>query len=185
MSRDLTAMTIVGRVGTTPQLSAGPNGDRVNFRVVATERRFDQASQKWVDGDEFGVTVVCWRAMAMSVITTIRKGDPVVVVGRIATRRYEKNGVMQYFTEVKADSVGLDVSRVGTRFTRNQMEPRTAEEAQNGGNAPGTDVEGVADQVVPAQPGDLPVESDDADYSDDPWAASQQHGLNGALVTVE
>ena len=59
MSRDVASVTIVGRAGTHPQLSVGPTGDRVSFRVVATERRFDRTADDWVDGDEFGVTVVC------------------------------------------------------------------------------------------------------------------------------
>jgi len=36
------SITLVGRVGTNPQLSSGATGDRVTFRVVATERRFDR-----------------------------------------------------------------------------------------------------------------------------------------------
>ena len=96
--------------------------------MVATERRFDRTADDWVDGDEFGVTVVCWRTMATAVLNTVRKGDPVVIVGRIITRRFERDGVTQYFTEVKADFVGLDVAKAGTRFTRNPLEPRPAEE---------------------------------------------------------
>jgi single-strand DNA-binding protein len=95
--------------------------------VVATERRFDRTADDWVDGDEFGVTVVCWRTMATAVLNTVRKGDPVVIVGRIITRRFERDGVTQYFTEVKADFIGLDVAKAGTRFTRNPLEPRPAE----------------------------------------------------------
>jgi single-strand DNA-binding protein len=128
MSRDVASVTIVGRAGTHPQLSVGLNGDRVSFRVVATERRFDRAADDWVDGDEFGVTVVCWRTMANAALNIVRKGDPVVILGRISTRRFERDGVTQYFTEVKADFIGLDVAKAGTRFTRNPMEPRPAEE---------------------------------------------------------
>jgi single-strand DNA-binding protein len=128
MSRDVASVTIVGRAGTHPQLSVGLTGDRVSFRVVATERRFDRIAEDWVDGDEFGVTVVCWRTMATAVLNTVRKGDPVVIVGRIITRRFERDGVTQYFTEVKADFIGLDVAKAGTRFTRNPLEPRPAEE---------------------------------------------------------
>ena len=116
MSRDVASVTIVGRAGTHPQLSVGLTGDRVSFRVVATERRFDRAADDWVDGDEFGVTVVCWRTMATAVLNTVRKGDPVVILGRISTRRFERDGVTQYFTEVKADFIGLDVAKAGTRF---------------------------------------------------------------------
>jgi single-strand DNA-binding protein len=128
MSRDAAAVTLVGRAGTNPQLSFGPTGDRVNFRVVATERRFDKATDEWVDGDEFGVSVVCWKTLATAVLNTVRRGDPIIVGGRIATRRFEKDGATQYFTEVKADFVGLDVAKSGGRFTRSAMEPREAVE---------------------------------------------------------
>ncbi len=111
-------VTIVGRAGTNPQISLGSTGDRVNFRVVSTERRFDKASESWVDGDECWLTVVCWRALATSVASTVRRGDPVVVIGKITNRSFEKNGVTQYFTDIKADFVGLDVARIGSRFAR-------------------------------------------------------------------
>ena len=41
---------------------------------------------------------------------------------------FEKNGTTQYFTEVKADFVGLDVARTASRFTRIPMEPRDTEQ---------------------------------------------------------
>ena len=75
MSRDAASVTLVGRAGTHPQVSR-VDRDRVSFRMVATERYFDKAANDWVDGDEFGVTVVCWRALATPVLTTVRKGDP-------------------------------------------------------------------------------------------------------------
>jgi single-strand DNA-binding protein len=150
MSRDVASVTIVGRAGTHPQLSVGLTGDRVSFRVVATERRFDRAADDWVDGDEFGVTVVCWRTMATAVLNTVRKGDPVVVVGRISTRRFERDGVTQYFTEVKGDFVGLDVVRAGTRFTRNPLEPRPAEESTGTPSEPtGTATGSLAEDELP------------------------------------
>ena len=114
MSMNAASVTLVGRAAAHPQVSVGSTGDRVSFRVVATERYFDKALNDWVSGDEFGVTVVCWRTLGTAVLTTVRKGDPVIVSGRIATRRFEKNGTTQYFTEVKADFVGLDVAKAGS-----------------------------------------------------------------------
>lgn len=111
-------VTIVGRAATNPQVSQTSNGDRVTFRVVSTERRFDEGTGEWVDGDEFGVGVVCWRQQAKAVLTTVRRGDPIVVIGRISTRRFERNGQTDYFTDVKGDFVGLDVGRMGSRFVR-------------------------------------------------------------------
>lgn len=123
MIRDATTVTIVGRAGTNPQVSLGSTGDRVNFRVVSTDRRFDKTSGGWVDGEECWLTVVCWQGLARAVISTIRKGDPIVVIGRINNRRFEKNGVTQYFTDIRADLVALDTVRLGSRFIRSVTEP--------------------------------------------------------------
>lgn len=135
MRMDAATVTIVGRAGTNPTVSASPKGDRVTFRVISTERRFDEARQDWVDGDEYGVSVVCWRSLASSVLSTVRKGDPIVVMGRISTRRYEKNGNIEYFTDVKGDFVGLDVAKLGSRFSRNTFDVRDQVEPSAGTSA--------------------------------------------------
>jgi single-strand DNA-binding protein len=179
MSRDVASVTIVGRAGTHPQLSVGLTGDRVSFRVVATERRFDRTADDWVDGDEFGVTVVCWRTMAAAVLNVVRKGDPVVIVGRISTRRFERDGVTQYFTEVKADFVGLDVARAGTRFTRNPMEPRPAEEP--------TGLPAGSDQAGSASPPDGDPATREAEEFRAQWEAENDagDGRTEELVSVD
>ena len=122
MRTDGTSITIVGRAAGDPGGSDGT--DRVTVRVVSTERRFDETTGAWVDGDEFGVNVVCWRALGVGVLKTVRKGDPVVVVGRITTRRFERNGVTEYFTDVKADTVGFDLGRAKDRIRRNDTDSR-------------------------------------------------------------
>lgn len=160
MSRDAASVTIVGRAGTNPQLFFGSTGDRVSFRIVATERRFDKTADDWVNGDEFGVTVVCWKTLATAVLNTVRRGDPVIVAGRIATRRFEKDGATQYFTEVKADFVGFDVAKAGARFTRILMEPResTEHQAQQSGleqsSAPSDSAVRSADELESPEGGD-------------------------------
>lgn len=181
------SITLVGRVGTNPQLSSGATGDRVTFRVVATERRFDRLAQDWVDGDEFGVSVLCWRGLATAVLGVVRKGDPVVVTGRISTRRFaDQQGVTQFFTEVKADTIGLDVGKVGTRIARKQPDgfgdgardagPGAADGAPVAGEAgPGSGSAGVEPGAV-----DLPPEPD---LDDDPWGlADTGPDRSGELV---
>ena len=180
------SVTLVGRVGSNPLLSSGATGDRVTFRVVTTERRFDRVGQEWVDGDEFGVSVLCWRGLATAVLGVVRKGDPVVVTGRISTRRFvDKVGVTQFFTEVKADTIGLDVGKVGNRVARKQPDvfadgtpdnPATVATLPAG--EPGT----AAAEPALADPGyrELPAEPD---LDDDPWGmADEEPGRAGELV---
>ena len=120
MRNDGAELTLSGRAATNPSISGG-NSERVTFRAVSTERRYDEAAGEWVDGDEFGIAVVCWRQLGTSVLSLLRKGDPVVVTGKLSTRRYEKDGVTDYFTECKADHVAIDVGRAAGRIRRQEL----------------------------------------------------------------
>jgi len=182
MRMDAATVTIVGRAGTNPTVSASPKGDRVTFRVISTERRFDETRQDWVDGDEFGVSVVCWRGLASSVLTTVRKGDPIVVIGRISTRKYEKNGGVEYFTDVKGDFVGLDVAKLANRFTRSTFEARDQNESGSGtvpdqAGVPTDPVHAELSAELSAEPNDSPF---DAEPSWDVEPADRSPALNGA-----
>ena len=180
MSMNAASVTLVGRAAAHPQVSVGSTGERVSFRVVATERYFDKALNDWVSGDEFGVSVVCWRTLGMAVLTTVRKGDPVIVSGRIATRRFEKNGTTQYFTEVKADFVGLDVAKAGSRFTRTPMEPREiVEPATPPAESDSTELGGspLIERAEPAEDDNYRAPWEDED--------DQSGGRNGELVSVD
>ena len=117
MRNDGAVLTMSGRVATNPSISAS-NSDRVSFRVISTERRYDEAAGEWVDGNEFSTTVVGWGKVGVSFLHLVRKGDPVLVDGRLSTRRYEKDGVTGYFTECAADHVAVDVARSTGRIIR-------------------------------------------------------------------
>ena len=186
-------ITLVGRVGTDPHLTPTATGDRTSLRVVATERRLDRNTQEWVDGDEFGVSVVCWRTLATAVVATVRKGDPVVVTGRISTRRFvDNNGATQYYTEVKADTVGLDVGKVGNRIMRRQPDAfggTTGGPVQPGSGVPAAGPGSAGNQ--PGSAGNQPSYGDPADrelpaepdLDDDPWGlADEEPGRAGELV---
>jgi single-strand DNA-binding protein len=173
MSRDAAAVTLVGRAGTHPQIS-GNSPDRVSLRIITTERWFDKATNVWVDGDEFGVTVVCWKGLGGAVLKTVRKGDPIIVTGRITTRRFEKDGATAYFTEVKADVVGLDVARMGARFARVSFEPRDTADTDS------------TDQSTPpdGQQTDLQEPGDDGEHPGG-WDDDQPADRGGQLVSVD
>jgi single-strand DNA-binding protein len=183
MIRDATTVTIVGRAGTNPQVSLGSTGDRVNFRVVSTDRRFDKVNGNWVDGDECWLTVVCWQGLAKAVMSTVRKGDPIVVIGRITNRRYEKNGVTQYFTDVRAELVGLDTARLGSRFSRTvtdagPSEAMTVNETATPGRAEEPD-DSSASSGSAASPWQNVHDDEPA-----PWDAAEEPAVeSGAVLT--
>ena len=134
MRYDGAELTLSGRAATNPSISAG-NAERVTFRAVSTERRYDEAAGEWVDGDEFGIAVVCWRTLGTSVLSLVRKGDPVVVTGKLSTRRYEKDGGTDYFTECKADHVAIDVGRAAGRIRRQELSTAPSSTPDGAGSA--------------------------------------------------
>jgi single-strand DNA-binding protein len=81
------------------------------FRMVSNERRFDKVTGQWIDGDRLYLSVTCWRRLALGVLTSLEKGDPVVVRGRLFTRNYEIEGHRRTVTELEAYQLGPDLSR--------------------------------------------------------------------------
>ncbi len=128
MKTDGSTVTIVGRVATNPTVSTSNGVDRVTLRVVSTERRFEDGV--WVDGDEFGANVVCWRTVAAGVLKLVRKGDPLIVTGRISTRKFERNGATEYYTDIRADLVAFDLAKGKDRIRRSEAEPASSVEPE-------------------------------------------------------
>jgi single-strand DNA-binding protein len=105
-----TDITVVGRVATAPRRARLDSGSHVtNFRIASTARRFDRATQEWVDGETFWSDVECWDELGSNVIRSISKGDAVVVVGRLWTRDYESANGRGSTSQIRADSVGPDL----------------------------------------------------------------------------
>lgn len=88
------------------------------FRLVSQPRRFDSSVGAFVDQDASFVTVFAWRAMADNVVSSIHKGDPVVVVGRLRVREWEDEHGPRVTVEVDAQSIGHDLARGSARFSR-------------------------------------------------------------------
>ena len=114
-----TQMTIVGNVVDSPKLRRTKNGHLVaSFRVASTPRRFDREQQAWVDGDTLFVSVTAWRSLAENVADSLRKGQPVVVMGRYCQREYKQNETLRTAYELEASTIGHDLSRGVSRFEK-------------------------------------------------------------------
>jgi single-strand DNA-binding protein len=114
-----TNVTLVGTVVTRLDRRRLDNGTPVvSFRVACTERRYDRASEAWVDGGKLYATVTCWRKLAENVHASFVAGDPIIVHGRLHTREFEKDGQLRSVTEVEATAVGPDLTRCTAALTR-------------------------------------------------------------------
>jgi single-strand DNA-binding protein len=116
-------MTIVGNLVRDVELRFTNNGDPVaSFRIASSTRRFERATERWVEGDTHYVTVTCWRNLASNVVQSLKKGMPVVVYGRLRSREVsrpcgEASHVVRY-QDIEAYAVGPDLSRGVCEFTR-------------------------------------------------------------------
>lgn len=88
------------------------------FRMVVNGRRFDRTADRWVDTESSYYSVVAWRHVADNMAASISKGDPVVVMGRLRIREWERDGVPGVTAEIDAQALGHDLTRGRTRFER-------------------------------------------------------------------
>lgn len=111
-------VTLAGFVGTTPKLFTSQNGTPfTSFRVASTKRYLDKTSNSWVDGKTIWFTVKAWRQPATNIAESLRKGDAVVVNGRLAVDEWTAADGPRTDLVVEATALGPDLTRGTARFT--------------------------------------------------------------------
>jgi single stranded DNA-binding protein len=125
-----TGITVIGNVVNSPSRNRTQSGSVTNFRVAATERRFDSATQGWVDGSTFFVDVECWGELGGNVSHSISKGDPVVVVGAIRTHEWDSDQGRRSRPQIRAEAVAPNLARGVAEFRRTQRPAAVAPEEQ-------------------------------------------------------
>ena len=115
-----TEITVIGNVVNSPTRNRTQNGSVTNFRMASNERRFDTATQDWIDGHSFFVDVECWGELGGNVAHSISKGDPVVVVGAIRTHEWESEQGRRSRPQIRAEAVAPNLARGVADFRRTQ-----------------------------------------------------------------
>jgi single-strand DNA-binding protein len=114
-----TNITIVGNVVDEVVNKPTQSGlSRASFRVASTQRRKDRETGQWVDGHKFFVNVTFWREFAENVAASLKKGDPVVVNGKIYSRQYVKDENSHIAYEIEPESIGHDLARGTSVFKK-------------------------------------------------------------------
>jgi single-strand DNA-binding protein len=155
-------VVLAGYVAREPRFRKTHNGySYTSLRVGYTPRRMDRDSGEWSDGGTSFVTVFCWRGLADNVATCVRKGDPVLIKGKLQVRPYtDKAGAARVAVEVEASSIGHDLNRGvamfqrahrGTGETALERAAAVAPPGEPGAGGPGAD-EVSADEGRPAGP---------------------------------
>lgn len=125
-----TLVTLQGWVGA--DVTTRQAGDSVvaNFRVASTPRRYQKKTDEWVNGDTQWFSVNAWRSLAENCEKSLRRGDPVVVHGKLRAQTWTNSaGIEVTSFEVEASFVGHDLNKGTGQFTRTaraEAEPEVA-----------------------------------------------------------
>jgi single-strand DNA-binding protein len=171
-------VSIVGYVASEPSyVKVGRNGiPKLTMRVAWTTRHRDTVSGQWIDGNTSFVSVICWRRLADNLSTSLRKGDPVVLRGRLDVRSFlGRDGQRHTSVDVEANTLGHDLNRGVARFQR------IAADRSNG--VPQSEEVAMADSRPAADTGREPVA--DADPAFVAGADAQLGPDDGELVPAE
>lgn len=166
-------MTIVGNLTNDPELRRTNNGNTVvNFTIAANNRRLNQATQQWEDGDSLFLTCNAWdgknHMLAQNIAASLTKGMTVIASGQVRQRKYQaKDGSTRYAFEMTVDHIGYDLRKSAVAVNRPQQ--------QSGFNHNGGFQQQPAQQNgwgAPPQQQAAPQQAQQA--AADPWGESSQ-----------
>ena len=89
---------LIGNLTADPELKQTNTGTNVCRFSIGVARKFEK------DKSDF-FNVVAWKAAAEFVARYFKKGMPILILGNLQNRSYDKNGQKVYVTEVIADEV--------------------------------------------------------------------------------
>ncbi|MCL2315628.1 MAG: single-stranded DNA-binding protein [Actinomycetia bacterium] len=134
-------VALTGRLGGDVDVNQGDGYFYARFRLGCTPRV--RRGEEWTDDETTWIGVSASKVLARHVAASLKKGDPVVVVGRLRTRVWEDQAKVRHEAlQIDASSVGHDLTQGLSVFVR---EPRAVRPVSGANDTAGE---------VPETPGD-------------------------------
>ncbi|GAA5099620.1 hypothetical protein GCM10025760_35980 [Microbacterium yannicii] len=131
-------ITITGNVATPPELKHTPAGVTIaTFRVASGRRRYNRETESWIDAGTNFYTVSAFRTLADHAYKSLKKGDRVLLTGRVRVREWENGARRGTAIEIDADAIGHDLLWGTTTFMKDAG--RAAAGGREGPQDAGTD----------------------------------------------
>jgi single-strand DNA-binding protein len=120
----LPTITAQGNLVFEPDFQVTASGiSRCKLRIACNERK-KADNGTWSDGDTSYFDVVLWRGLAEAAADTFKKGQPILVVGKVRVSKYEdKNGVERTAVEITADEIAAVVKASKAKETTAESDP--------------------------------------------------------------
>jgi len=111
-------VTMTGNVGSEVEHRVTRTGlTTASFRMACTPRVYREG--EWHDQPTTWIGVECFRSLADNATSSLGKGEPVIVQGRLRTRSWtDTNGVLHERLVIEATTIGHDLNRGTSAFRR-------------------------------------------------------------------
>ena len=107
---------IVGRVGKDPEIRTFHSGDQIaSFSLATSQTWKDKNSGERKERTEWHTVVVRNSGIVGVVEQYVSKGSLVGVIGELQTRKWEKDGIDRYSTEVVIAPFGGELHLLGSK----------------------------------------------------------------------
>ena len=165
-------ITVRGYVATDVRLTLAQSGLPIaGFRMCSTDRRFDKETNAWVDGHTNWYSVSMFRQLATNAAASLKKGDRVVITGRLKVRPWANaDGRTGTSVDIDADTAGHDLMWGTANFKRT-----SADRSDDQGQLPATAGE-VPAGVNPAT-GEIHSDGDGDGYGTGYTADAEPDGM--------
>jgi single-strand DNA-binding protein len=112
-------ITVHGYVVAAPTVRTVGEHTVANFRIGVTPRKLERSSGEWRDAETQWYSVSAWRALGDNVARSLRRGDPVIVQGRLNARTWINASHAEVVAhDIEAAVVGHDLRRGVTTFAK-------------------------------------------------------------------
>ncbi|GAB3172971.1 hypothetical protein GCM10027059_43140 [Myceligenerans halotolerans] len=117
MSNDV-KVTVTGNAGSDPVIRRSSRGTEWTRFSVASTRRIRDTDGEFYDGPTIWFQVKAWGHAAVNISESVRKGQPVMVAGRLEVEEWGDDTHRRTSLVINADSVGPNLMKGRAAFQR-------------------------------------------------------------------
>lgn len=90
---------LIGRLGNNPEVRTFESGKKMtSFSMATNETYYNNKGEKVEDTQWHNI--VAWGKKADTIETYLKKGSEIAIEGKLVNRKYEKDGITKYITEI-------------------------------------------------------------------------------------
>ena len=125
---------LVGNLGRDPETRMSQAGNKiVNFSIATSESWKDKTTGEKKEKTEWHNVVVFNEHLANIAENYLKKGSKVYIEGQLQTRKWEKDGVERYSTEIVLQNYRGELQMLDTRGEQQAQQPTGAPQVPTGG----------------------------------------------------